>query len=372
MCFCIFAKSFKEANNYITPVMLIVMFASMAGMVPSVQLDYKTALIPIVNVSLLMKQVMAQQMNLVLAGITILVNLCCSVLIIWILAKMYDSENVLFNDGFQSFKVFEKRSEIKKGTMPNMGDMILSVVVLLLLILYVGTAVSARSAMGGTAVNQLLILAVPLFVTWYMKADMKTLFSVQAPKWKCIPGGLLLYVGSYCLVLVSTVLLTQIFPQSTQNVNQAFGVLLEKPFALVLLVMALMPAVGEEIFFRGFLYGGLKHKYGVVWGILISSFIFGAFHMSLVKLIPTGILGACFAYIAYRSGSIFIGMFLHFVNNAVSMFAVKYPETMEQVLPILTRQEFSTPELFVLLAVGVVSVVLGVVVMGKEKGVKKA
>ena len=33
MCFCIFAKSTKEANNYITPVMLVVMFASMAGMI---------------------------------------------------------------------------------------------------------------------------------------------------------------------------------------------------------------------------------------------------------------------------------------------------------------------------------------------------
>ena len=60
-----------------------------------------TVLIPIVNVSLLIKQVMAQQMNLALAGITIGINFCYSVLIVWILAKMYDSENVLFADGFQ-------------------------------------------------------------------------------------------------------------------------------------------------------------------------------------------------------------------------------------------------------------------------------
>ena len=57
---------------------------------------------------LLIKHVMAQQMSLALAGITIGINFCYSVLVVWILAKMYDSENILFADGFQSFKLFEK------------------------------------------------------------------------------------------------------------------------------------------------------------------------------------------------------------------------------------------------------------------------
>ena len=298
MCFCVFAKSFKEANNYITPVMLLVMFASMVGMVPSIQLDYKTSLIPIVNVSLLMKQVMAQHMDLALAGITIAINFCYSVLIIWILAKMYDSENVLFADGFQSFRLFEKRSEIKKGTVPNTGDVILSIVVLLLLVLYIGTAVSVRSAFVGTIVNQLLILFVPLAVVWYMKSDVKQLFSFQAPNVKHVFGGLILYVGVYALMMIASVLLVQIFPESAQNVEQTFGELSKQPFILIVLVIAVMPAIGEEIFFRGFTYGSLSHKYGAVCGIILSSIIFGAFHMSIVKFIPTGMLGACFAYVA--------------------------------------------------------------------------
>lgn len=202
MCFCVFAKSFKEANNYITPVMLVVMFASMTAMIPSIQLDGRTALIPIVNVSLLIKQVLAQQMELTLAGVTIGINFCYSVLIIWVLAKMYNSENVLFHDGFQSFRLFEKRSEIKKGTIPGTGDLLLSVVVLLLLILYLGTAVSVRSTFGGTLVNQFLILLVPLSVVWYMKSDVKSLFSLKIPSGKSALGGLLLYIGTFLFMLV--------------------------------------------------------------------------------------------------------------------------------------------------------------------------
>ena len=369
MCFCVFAKSFKEANNYITPVMLVVMVASMVGMVPSVELNYQTALIPIINVSLLIKQVMAQQMNLVLAGITIGINFCYSVLIVWILAKMYDSENILFADGFQSFKVFEKRSDIKPGTVPKVGDLILSVVVLLLLSLYLGLAVSTKSVFGSTVVTQLLILGMPLLLVWYMKSDVRTLFSLRTPRIKDVAGGFILYIGVYALMLVVSFALMRLFPESTENTQMAFDVLMEQPFILVVLVMTIMPAIGEELYFRGLIFGSLRHRYPAVWAIVISSFIFGVFHLSLVKILPTGMLGACFAYVAYKSGSIYIGMFLHFFNNLMSAVSMEYPQQMEKWLPVLAKEELLTSDIVGLLAVGVICTVAGVMILRGKKTV---
>lgn len=370
MCFCIFAKSFKEANNYITPVMLIVMIASMVGIIPSIQLDYKTSLIPIVNVSLLMKQVLAQRMSLPLAGVTIGINLGYSVLIIWILAKMYDSENILFADGFQSFRLFQKRSEIKKGTVPGLGDLLLGVTVLFLLIMYLGTAVSVRSAFGGTVVNQLLILGVPLLAVWYMKSDVRKLFSLKLPSVKSVLGGVLLYIGVFLLMLVVSCILTRLFPESSQNLQQSYTELLKQPFVLIVLVMTIMPAVGEEIFFRGLLCGSIRQRYGIFWGILISSLIFGAFHMSLVKLLPTAMFGACFAYIGCISGSIYIGMAMHFLNNFLSMAAMEYPDQVGKVLPILMKTQLSAGELTGMLVIGLLCGVAGVLILGKGKQVK--
>ena len=372
MCFCVFAKSFKEANNYITPVMFFVMFASMVGMLPSSELDYKTSLIPIVNVSLLIKQVMAQQMNLALAGITIGTNFCYSVLIVWILSKIYDSENVLFCDGFQSFKIFEKRSDIKPGTVPKIGDLILSIVVLLLLSIYLGLAVGTESVFGSTVVSQLLILAMPLLVVWYMKSDVKTLFSLKVPKVKDFIGGFILYIGVYALMLVASFVLISIFPQSAENTAMTFDVLMKQPFALVVLVMTVMPAIGEELYFRGLVFGSLRHRYSAVWAIVISSVIFGVFHLSLVKIIPTGMLGACFAYVAYTSGSIYIGMFLHFFNNLVSAISMKYPQQIEKILPVLMREELLVSDILILLAVGIVCTAAGVKIMsGKKRKVNR-
>ena len=371
MIFCVFARSFKEANNYVTPVMLVVMFASMTAMVPSVILDYRTVLIPIVNVSLLVKQILSGQFDMVLAGIAAVVNLGYSVLIIWVLAKMYDSENILFSDGFRSFRIFQKRSDIRKGTIPAAGDLVLGITVLFLLLLYVGSAASVRLGFWGTAVSQLLILLVPLAVVWYMKSDVKELFSLKKPCWSMLPGSLFLYLGTYCLVLGLAGILTALFPESTENLENTFSVLAEQPLLVMLFVTAVMPAVGEEILFRGFLFGSLcknlgrktKNGHGTLWALLISALVFGAFHMSIVKLLPTALLGAAFAWIVYRTGSIYVSMFLHFLNNAVSMVILKYPEQISRWVPVLTKEKLSAAELGVLLTGGAILSGIGIFLM---------
>lgn len=367
MCFCVFAKSMKEANNYSTAVMLIIMFASMVGMIPTVNLEYKTALIPIANTSLLIKQIAAQQFSLPLAAVTIAVNFAYSIMIVWILGKMYDSEDILFHDGFKNFQIFKKRSEFTKGTIPGVGDLIMSIVVLLLLILYVGTAVTVRSAFAGVVAQQLIILGVPLAVIWYMKSDYKTLFSLKRPAKGTVLAGICLYVGTFCLEMLLTGILVKLFPVSTENMNTSYEMLMGQPTILIVLVMALMPAVGEEIFFRGFLFGGLRYKYGVKWAVILSAVIFGAFHMSLVKLIPTAMLGACFAYIVYRSGSIYIGMTLHFINNAFLMLQMKEPDTFGKILPVLMKEEFAITDIVGFLVVGAIGMGAGLYLLKKEK-----
>lgn len=371
MCFCVFAKSMKEANNYSTGVMLVIMFASMVGMIPSVELDYRTALIPFANTSLLIKQIMAQQFEISLAGVTIAVNLAYSVLIIWVLAKMYNSEDILFHDGFRSFKLFQKRGDIEKGTVPDVGDLIISTVVMLLLILYLGTAVTVRSAFAGTVTTQIIILAVPLLVMWYMKSNPVELLGLKKPQKGTIPGSILLYIGTYCIALAFTGILAELFPTSAENLNATYEVLFSQPAALLLLVMAVMPALGEEIFFRGFLYGGLRNKYGTVWGIILSSLIFGSFHMSLIKLLPTAMLGACFAYVLCVSGSIYIGMALHFVNNTFSLLQVKAPEVVEKIFPVLMKEELNAGEMAAFLGVGVLCAAIGIYLLGKKSTMNK-
>lgn len=103
--------------------------------------------------------------------------------------------------------------------------------------------------------------------------------------------------------------------------------------------------------------------------MFLSSLIFGAFHLSLVKLLPTAMLGACFAYITWRSGSIYIGMGLHLVNNLFSLMAMKYPHRMGELLPILMKTEVTGMDVLILIIAAIAGVTAGVTLLnrGKEK-----
>ena len=85
--------------------------------------------------------------------------------------------------------------------------------------------------------------------------------------------------------------------------------------------------------------------------------------MSLVKLLPTAMLGACFAYIGYASGSIYIGMFLHFLNNFLSMASMEYPAQMERFFPILTKTQLSVGDILIMIFVGILCGVLGILLL---------
>ena len=210
LCICIFAKSFKEANNYITPMMLVFMFGSMVTMVPNIELTEVTAAIPIVNISLMIVQLFSFSYNYALFGIVLLSNIVYSLLAVLILGKIYNSEAVLFSEGMSSLKLFTPRSEMRKGQIPGIGDVVVLICVELLLIFYVGTAAQLKMGFYGTVVVQLLILLFPLLYLWYLKADFKKVLSLQPPKVLHIPAALFVWIGGFSLMCMLAVLLTNI------------------------------------------------------------------------------------------------------------------------------------------------------------------
>jgi uncharacterized protein len=87
-------------------------------------------------------------------------------------------------------------------------------------------------------------------------------------------------------------------------------------FLFGVFVIALLPAIGEELVFRGMLqpelfrYSGNHHV--AIW---VSAFIFSAFHMQFFAFVPRLFLGALFGYLYLWSGNFLIPMIAHFVNN---------------------------------------------------------
>jgi membrane protease YdiL (CAAX protease family) len=88
-----------------------------------------------------------------------------------------------------------------------------------------------------------------------------------------------------------------------------------------LIILALIPAVTEELFFRGMLQNLLKEKVSVHVAIWISAIIFSAFHMQFYGFIPRMLLGGLLGYFLLWSESLILPIIAHFTNNAIMIIA---------------------------------------------------
>lgn len=83
------------------------------------------------------------------------------------------------------------------------------------------------------------------------------------------------------------------------------------------IVIAIIPAIFEELMFRGLLLGCCENGMGSIRAILVTGFCFSLFHASPEQTVYQFIAGCAFAFIAVRSGSILPSMLMHFINNAL-------------------------------------------------------
>lgn len=93
---------------------------------------------------------------------------------------------------------------------------------------------------------------------------------------------------------------------------------------LTLFHIAVIPAICEEIMYRGYIMRMLENNWGIIAAIIVSGFIFGAYHLRVTQVLPLASIGMLLAYATYKSGSLIPAIVGHFVNNAASVVAATY------------------------------------------------
>ncbi len=117
--------------------------------------------------------------------------------------------------------------------------------------------------------------------------------------------------------------------QATEQSSQQLLTVLMKPDGVLygllgVVVLALLPAFGEELVFRGslqpILQQRLRNPHAGVW---VSALLFSAIHGQWLGFVPRCLLGALFGYLVLWSGSVWPAMIGHFCNNLLSFLAYK-------------------------------------------------
>jgi len=95
-------------------------------------------------------------------------------------------------------------------------------------------------------------------------------------------------------------------------------------FLVITLVLAVIPAIGEEMFFRGLILGDLlKAKVKPAVAIIITGLLFALIHFEFQNTLSIWVLGCFLGYLYYISGSLWLSIAAHFVNNILDIL-LKY------------------------------------------------
>jgi membrane protease YdiL (CAAX protease family) len=94
-------------------------------------------------------------------------------------------------------------------------------------------------------------------------------------------------------------------------------------FIVALLVIGVLPGVGEELVFRGIIQNRILQATGNIHlAVWISAFLFSAIHLQFYGLVPRMLLGAFFGYLYAGSGNLLVPVFAHFAHNAITLLMI--------------------------------------------------
>jgi sodium transport system permease protein len=341
-----FARSTKEGQYYLMPLMMISMPLVVLPMAPGVELSLGNALIPVSGIVLLLKTLLegsypqALQFMPVVLAVTFL---SCWLAVRWAV-EQFNKESVLFRESERfSMGLWFRHLRRERGPLPSAAEALFCGVMILVLNFVFQSYVAPPNDFGDVAritlaLQLAVVLTPPLIMAFVLTSSPRRTLLLKLPRWRMLPAAAVLAVAlhPYILALHSLIKwLYPIAPQMQQQLDELQQRFSSANIGLLILCVAALPAICEELAFRGFILSGFRNLGNNRRAIVISALFFAIAHGFLQQEINAFIMGLVLGYLAVRTGSLFPGVIFHFVHNALAVLSAKVtPELIEQ-FPIL-------------------------------------
>ncbi len=308
-----YARSYKEAQLYFFPVTLLGLLPALAPLFPTLTLRSAVVAVPIANLALAIKEILAGRFDWPFVLASWLVTAAAAVAVRSLAERTLSTERLIvpsLGEGAASpERLFARR------VLPAFAIMWS---VFLLLALRTEGRLDLRVQL---LMNLSLFLGGSLALIKAHRLSVREVFALRAPRRGVWP---LVLLGAPAGLLASTAvfrLSSHVLPVPPEMV-EAFGkALLPEgiPLWQLLLFVAVLPGIVEELTFRGTLLYGLRSSLTPVPLALVVGALFGLFHVALFRLIPTAFLGVLLSGVTLLSGSILPAMAWHALNNGIAV-----------------------------------------------------
>jgi sodium transport system permease protein len=328
LCLTSFARSFKEAQAYLIPLMLASLGPGIMAMMPGLKLEGVLSVLPLVNIVLMARDLFEGGVDPVNGAIVVLSTLLYALAALGLAARVFGAESVLYSEQSSWSDLLRRPDEPQKtASIPAMlWCLALMVPIQFSLFAFLRSLAPPPivSIFLGIAVNLLLFGLLPALFIILGRVELRTGLGLTMPRLAALLAGVLLGASLWPLELwllehggVSKVL------------EERFGTVLESfrearaSLGWGVLAIVIVPALLEEIFFRGLLFNALKARCGAGVTVGVSGLLFGLTHvilepaLGLERLVPSALLGLILGAVCWYSGSLWPSLIQHVCHNAI-------------------------------------------------------
>lgn len=346
-----YAKSFKEAQAYLIPVMLLSITPGMLALLPGIELAGPLAVVPLINIVLLARELLAGTATAAPAAIAVVSTLAYAAAALGVAAKLFGGDAASRSGSVSLAATFRRPDEPSSTPTPASAAFVLALLVPTyflgssLLIQYLGNLSASLqgdapelplseqvslqiSSMWLSAIALWIIFGgVPALAAFVGRCRMASTYRMRRVSPMAFVSAALIGVGAWTIAHEAFVLYVSIFGgldldriTKTKAVLEAWT---QVPPWIILTCLAATPAIVEELCFRGFLFSAFSKHLSPAKVILLTSAMFGLFHvltgnaLLFERFLPTTLLGLILGWVAWRSGSVWPGMVIHFIHNSL-------------------------------------------------------
>ncbi|HAA73402.1 MAG: CPBP family intramembrane metalloprotease domain-containing protein [Planctomycetaceae bacterium] len=325
-----FARSNKEGQYYLMPLLLVCLPLMIFPVLPACELDAGTSLIPLSGILLLLRTLiegdylLAARYCLPVLGVT---GLGCWLAIHWAVHQ-FNQESVLFRESERvGLRIGLRHWWRHRQETPGVTGALCCGLLLLFMRFIAGSQASMPATWRDFVTSQMLVqvglLAVPaVLLACLLGRRVRDGLLLRWPGYRPVIAGGFLAVCFHPLGMELTQLIHNLYPLSDaigKQLRELESIMGPASLGTLILTMAVLPAICEELTFRGLLFSGLRRSGRPGFTILTSSLFFGAIHGVFQQSLSAFVVGILIGGLAWRTSSILPGILFHFTYNGLSV-----------------------------------------------------
>jgi sodium transport system permease protein len=339
-----FARSFKEAQAYLIPLMVVSLAPGFMSVMPGLELNPILSVTPLANIVLLTRDVLEGDAPLLWGAIAVLTTILYGGLALALAARVFGSDAILYgSEG--SWGDLLRRPREPHGQTTISGALTTLAIIVPLYVVSSGLLVQLQmialtsQLLAAAGISLILFLSVPCVLARLQGVRLGAGFQLHWPRPLAVLAAVVLGCTLWPLAYDSIILCQHIgiASISAEKLAEHRPLLLSYierlrtvPPAIVLLALAVCPAIGEELFFRGYLLGALRGKLPSWAAIGSTGMVFGLFHatvgglIAVERIISSTFLGLVLGWICWRTRSVLLGMVVHVLHNGLMLSLIYF------------------------------------------------